>query len=251
MFTWQFIPEHELVPYAPTSVMPQAGLTVLAPHPDDEVFGCGGTLALASEANLPVSVIVATAGDKGGDAAVRERESRRAADAIAAGAQPLKLAFWGLGDRELVPDDQLVARIRDALRQQPSGWLLAPSPFEVHPDHRALCLAAIEAAAGLPVELGFYEIGQALMPNRLVDITRVMPRKRAAMACFESQLSAQRYDAQVEAMNRVRSYTLGPDVSFAEAFWFPPPSARAGVPQMFEALSGLLAWRMGVGERPA
>jgi LmbE family N-acetylglucosaminyl deacetylase len=195
--------------------------------------------------------VIATDGGKGGDPVVREAESRRAARVISR----LRAACptWCSGATPTVswcPTSDLVAQIRAEVRARRPGWLLAPSPFEVHPDHRALCMAAIEAASELPVELGFFEIGQPLMPDRFVDITAVMPRKRAAMACFASQIDVQRYDEQVEATNRLRSYTLGPDVVYAEALWFPPAEARKGVKQVVDALARRLAWRMGVEPDP-
>ena len=250
MFHWQSIPEYELVPYGHVGAFPPDGLVVLAPHPDDEVFGCGGTVARACDAGCPVAIVIATDGGKGGNPVVREAESRRAAQVISGSGRVPDLAFWRHPDRELVPDSDLVAQIRAEVRARRPGWLLAPSPFEVHPDHRALCMAAIEAASELPVELGFFEIGQPLMPDRFVDITAVMPRKRAAMACFASQIDVQRYDEQVEATNRLRSYTLGPDVVYAEALWFPPAEARKGVKQVVDALARRLAWRMGVEPDP-
>ncbi len=246
MFRWQFIPEPELVPYRPVDALPAAGLVVLAPHPDDEVFGCGGTVARACDQRCPVTIVIATDGGKGGDPVVRQAESRRAVVALAASGPVPSLHFWGYADRELTPDASLVSRIRDLVRLCGPQWLLAPSPFEVHPDHRAMCLAAIDAARELAVELGFFEIGQPLMANRFVDITGVMARKRAAMACFESQFAGQRYDQQVEAMNRVRSYTLGPTVDFAEALWFPPAGGAVGVQAVFADAARRLALRMGL-----
>lgn len=251
MTQWRFIPEPELVPYQPCGPLPAAGIVVLAPHPDDEVFGCGGLVSLACDAQIPVSIVVATDGGQAGDAGIRQQESRRAARAMAGTGTAPDIEFWGYPDRELRPDAGLVDRVRQHVALRRPQWLLAPSPFEVHPDHRAACLAAIEAARGLALDLGFYEIGQPLMPNCFIDITQVMPRKRAAMACFESQIGIQRYDEQVTAMNRVRSYTLGPAVSFAEALWFPQRLARGGALEVLNEITDRVALHLGLeGDRP-
>ena len=99
---------------------------------------------------------------------------------------------------------------------------MAPSPWEVHLDHRAVCALAIEAAATPQAPLlGFYEVGQPLLPNRLLDVSAVAARKHAAMAAYASQLVQQRYDAQLQGLSCYRGYTLGPQCSHAEAFWFP------------------------------
>ena len=214
--------EASIYPYTAWSAVPARSLLVLAPHPDDEVFGCGGITALALDAGASVNVVVVTDGGRGGDVAVREAESQQAALALAGAAAPATLAFWREGDRELRASEQLVLRLRACMAETRPDWVLVPSPNEIHPDHRTLCVAACAAftrsfGAGSAARLVFYEVGQPLFPNTLVDITPVLARKRAAMNCFASQLQQQRYDEHVLALNRYRSYTLGAQVTHAEA----------------------------------
>lgn len=243
---WMFIPESDLVPYQPLQSWPAGGVMVFAPHPDDEVFGVGGTLALAAQRDLRVRVVVVSDGGIGGDAGERECESRAAAAVLGYDRDPDSLIFWGLPDRGVVPDQALIRRMRHALDEQRPEWLLLPSPYEVHPDHRAVCVAAIRAAAGAAVDLGFYEVGQPLMPSALVDISPVLVRKQAAMDCFGSQLAVQRYDQQVTALNRYRAYTLGPAVSHAEALWFPGRLAQADERALLALAQRRLAQRLGM-----
>src|SRR5262249_16895247 len=91
-------------------------LLVVAPHPDDEVWGCGGLLALHVARGGQVRVLVLTDGASGSGpelAARRERESR------AAGAE-LGVAdhvFLGLADGNLGASTELVQRLRDELER--------------------------------------------------------------------------------------------------------------------------------------
>jgi LmbE family N-acetylglucosaminyl deacetylase len=245
--SWQAIPEAELVPYRALAQLPVQRLLVLAPHPDDEVFGCGGLLAIAARQGVEARIVVVSDGAAAGDASVREGESRDAALALADGARALSLEFWRLPDRGVTPDAALVARIRALATEFQPQWLLVPSPFEIHPDHRAVCLAAIGACAGLSLQLGFVEIGQPLVPNVLIDITPMLDRKRAAIACFGSQLALQGYDEQVLALNRFRAYTLGPAVTHAEALWFPPAEMTGSAAAVLDAATKILARRLGLG----
>lgn len=238
------IPEPELVPYRAEERVAASSLLVLAPHPDDEVFGCGGLLSLAARQGVAAAVVVLTDGAVAGDAVAREAECRQAAEVIGYAGEPAALQFWRLPDRGLVPDELLVTRLRELLRTRCPQWLLAPSPFEVHPDHRAASRGAIEAVAGSGVQLGFYEVGQPLMANRLFDITPVLATKQRAMACFPSQLAMQRYDEQLLALNRYRAFTLGPAVSHAEAYWF-PHGAGNGVDAVLAEAGRLLSHRLG------
>ncbi|MBI5259515.1 MAG: PIG-L family deacetylase [Burkholderiales bacterium] len=220
----QPLAEHLLLPYHPLRTLGIGSLLVLAPHPDDEVLGCGGLLALAVAQGVQVRVVVLTDGAAGGDAALREAEGRAAAREIGYLRHDDSLQFWRLPDRGLVPDEGLAQRLAQTITASRPDWVLAPSPFEIHPDHRAACQAAIMACSrpGVPAgtRLGFYEVGQALIANCLVDITTVQGIKQRAMHCFGSQLSAQDYDDHITALNRYRSYTLGPGVSHAEALHF-------------------------------
>lgn len=214
--------EPSIYPYTALASIAARSLLIFAPHPDDEVFGCGGITALAATAGALVHVVIVTDGGRGGDAAVREQESAAAAAVLAGAHSAPTLEFWRERDRELRPTERLVLQMRASMAQRRPDWVLVPSPYELHPDHRAVCVAACQAfqqsyAPGDLARLAFYEISQPLFPNRLVDISAVLTLKRAAMACFRSQLAQQRYDEHVLAMNRYRSYTLPRDVSHAEA----------------------------------
>lgn len=243
---WQPPAEHELIPYRAMEPASLRSLLVLAPHPDDEVFACGGLLAIAAAQGLRTDVVIVSDGAAAGDAAVRAHESRRAAGELRYAAGAGRLELWGLPDRAVVPDAALVRRIVAALDVGANEWLLAPSPFEVHPDHRAVCLAAVQAWRQRPgCRLGFFEVGQPMLPNGLLDITPVLARKRQAMRCFASQLAVQAYDEQVVALNRYRAYTLGPAVSHAEAYWFPEPgSLEAGPAGLVSEVERLLWQRL-------
>ena len=238
---WPGPQEPELAPYVPLSDWPAKSLLVLAPHPDDEVIACGGLLALAARRQIELHVVIVSDGAKGGDPTAREFESQAAAMVLSQGGPWPRLEFWRLPDRELRPDADLRDRIAQIVRATDADWVIAPSPFEVHPDHRAVCRASIEAMASMRPScprLMLCEIGQPLIANTLVDITSVLELKRQALRCFVSQLALQAYDEQILGLNRQRSYTLGPQVTAAEAYWFVDPEHLASGVQ--GVLSGLL-----------
>ena len=78
--------------------------------------------------------------------------------------------------------------------------ILAPSPIEIHPDHLALSVAFCELIqrdeslfADLAVaRVAFYDVGQPLRPNAIVDITDVAELKYAAIAAHAAQRTARR-----------------------------------------------------------
>jgi LmbE family N-acetylglucosaminyl deacetylase len=241
--------EPSIYPYTALREIPARSLLVFAPHPDDEIFGCGGTVALALDGGAIVRVVVVSDGACAGDPAERERESMAAAQVLAAGkVAPPQVEFWREPDRAVRPTDELIEHMSSAIAAAGAEWVLAPSPLEIHPDHRAVSLAACAALAREPraAQLVFYEVGYPLAPNALVDITAVLERKAAAMACFGSQLALQRYDEHMLALNRYRSYTLGPQVSHAEALHL-VAAGELGASAIVEQLHRRLRSRLGLG----
>jgi O-antigen biosynthesis protein len=209
--------EADLTPYVAVKYIPARQVLVLAPHPDDEVFGCGGAVAAHQELGVAVHVLVLTDGGQQGNATVREQESRRAGQLL--GAQ--SLIFWHQKDRELTTSSALVKKLTALIQSLQIDLVYAPSPWEIHPDHRQAALLAAYSVlnVGGPCRLAFYEVGNPLRPNLLLDITG--PRvdlKRQAMDCFASQQIYQDYSEKILALNRYRSYTLSSEVMYAEAF---------------------------------
>ncbi|MDH3689953.1 MAG: glycosyltransferase [Gammaproteobacteria bacterium] len=217
--------EHLLIPYEAVRHVGEGVALVLAPHPDDEVFGCGGAIMRHVEAGDPVHVIIVSDGgfqgvmngvDETGYVQRRQEESINAGRILGYGT-PL---FWGLADRDIEYSEKLVRQILSAIDSTGATVVYAPSIFEIHPDHRALGMTAIEAVrrSDKAQQIAMYEVGVPLRPNVLLDITDLIERKQAAMACFASQLDIQEYDQHITALNRYRTYTLPKSVKAAEAY---------------------------------
>lgn len=221
------VEEGALAPFAAVSALGKGAALVLAPHPDDEVFGCAGAIASHAAAGDPVTIVVVTDGGAGAEAreayvATREAESVKAATVLGCS----RPQFWGLPDRSLEYQEALVARLEALIRQTGASFVYCTSPTDLHPDHRALGLCALEAvrrvgsgANAQAVSAVLYEVGAPLArPNRLLDLRGHEAKKREAIACFDSQLERQRYAEQIEALNRFRTYTLPSTVTAAEAY---------------------------------
>ena len=217
--------EHLFVPYESVKYPGNGVVLVLAPHPDDEVFGCGGAIMSHVDAGDPVHVIILTDGGRqegaGDDPQLymeqRKRESTDAAGILGYGS-PI---FWGLPDRGLKYGERLIQGIFSAIKEFDARLIYAPSLLEMHPDHRVLGMVAAEAVrrCGNGVRLAMYEVGVPLSPNLLLDITNFVVRKQTAMKCFASQYEIQDYGQHILALNRFRTYTLSKEVRAAEAYF--------------------------------
>jgi LmbE family N-acetylglucosaminyl deacetylase len=237
--------ESDLIPMTASPLPTARRILVLAPHADDEVFGCGGTLSRLAQAGAAITVIVVSDGALGGGGsgqdpalvAEREAESRAAAATLGYPAP----TFWRFPDRGLRYGEALVKQALEAIRSADADFVFAPALSELHPDHQALALAAGEAVRRLGGErrIAFYEVSAPLLPNTLIDITTAEDVKRAAMRCFRSQLAQQPYDEHIAALNRYRSYTLGNGVRAAEAFLMASAADLAiGLAPLFESALG-------------
>src|SRR6266545_911990 len=227
-----FPDERELVPYE-TSTFAARRVVVFAPHPDDEILGCGGALADLLDRGARLDVILVTDGAAGAHdpgerrriAAVRMEESRRALDALGggmlhAGGFPDR----GLGDR-LQEVEALLARW---LVEAAPDLVFAPSPVETHPDHRAVAVSLLRVAARPAgdaavqalesAKVAFFELSQPFRPNFLFDATHLLDRKERAMAAFASQAAERDYAGFTRGLNAYRRMTLSADVASVEAY---------------------------------
>jgi len=219
--------ESQFIPYTATTHLPEGNVLILAPHPDDEVFGCAGAIMQHVAQGHDVKVIIVTDGqaampptevdNQAYYVEMRKQESRKAQAIL--GYQDL--AFWDIPDRKLVCNEEMIQRVIDFIETHAIDYVYATSVLEVHPDHQALANIAMEAVkrCGEKVHLVMYEVGIPLHPTILLDITPFQERKQAAMQCFPSQLTNQNYARHITALNVYRSYTLSPEVKAAEAYY--------------------------------
>jgi LmbE family N-acetylglucosaminyl deacetylase/glycosyltransferase involved in cell wall biosynthesis len=220
--------EADAIPFEPGRLWGER-LLVLAPHPDDEVIGCGGVVAQHLNGGSSVRVVVATDGGQAGVPGIREEESRKALAQLApVHSAQCTVHFLGYPDRELASHrDELSQRLAGILREYRPDLILVCSPIEFHPDHLALATTFCELIqrdetlfADLAVaKVAFYEVGQPLRPNTIVDVTSVAEKKYAAIAAHESQLAFRDYVAYARGLNAYRAMTMPAGVKFAEAYF--------------------------------
>lgn len=202
----------------------KGGVVVFAPHPDDEVFGCGGLVAMLVERGIDIHVVIVSDGgfgEFGRDTLARKDESRRAAKILGY----RNLEFWDLPDQGLQQTTDLHERMGRYLQEKSPTLVLATSPWEIHPDHIAVCHATTQAYVANYGDdnhprpaLWYYEIGIPMPRAAILDITDVADLKAKAMNCFESQLAIQDYANQIAGLNIYRGYTLGRFGAWGEAY---------------------------------
>jgi LmbE family N-acetylglucosaminyl deacetylase/glycosyltransferase involved in cell wall biosynthesis len=221
--------EAEAIPYAATRLRGER-LLVLAPHPDDEVIGCGGLVAQHAREERGIRVLIATDGAEA-DANAKDRESYRSTreQESRQGLQLLGVEdvhFLRYPDRGLEAA-AVAADIRRHMVEFRPDLIAVPSPVEIHPDHFALSRAFFELiqrdetlfAELAMARVAFYEVSSPIRPNTLVDITDVAALKQQAIAAHASQTGLRDYTAFAAGLNAYRTMTLPGDCKAAEAYY--------------------------------
>lgn len=182
-------------------------ILVVLPHPDDETFGCGGTIALHTAAGTPVTYVCGTLGEMGRNMgrpffanretlrSVREKELRDACEAL--GIRDLRML--GLRDKTVEFEDieVLSNRILEIILELRPSLIITHYPgYGVHPDHNALARATVRAVEKLPIaerppiyamaitRERFKQLGQ---PDVEIDIQSVSDKKMEAIRAHRSQ----------------------------------------------------------------
>ncbi len=225
MIKWTMLRnESDLYPCSVTDLSLKDAL-VIAPHPDDESIGCGGSVVKHVKAGRKVRVIFLTDGDRGdfkgrfGDdyKSLRRASALRAMEILGV----TDYEFWGYGDRNLYSSErEIEERLMHTIGAFGHSLIYVPSPYEAHPDHRASFSAVWRLREKADITMAVYEVLMALYPNVLVDITHEMGKKEKAIQSYYTELSYNDYLAKVEGLNRFRTTMLPLNVKHAEAFIF-------------------------------
>jgi LmbE family N-acetylglucosaminyl deacetylase len=209
---------------------------VIAAHPDDEVLGMGGTIALHARHADEVRVVCITDGSSTqypGDAELRERKNR---EALAA-ADALGVADYvhlDLPDMRL--DTVSHVEINSVVEEHLGAWqpeVVYTVQPDVNLDHRAIfdsVAVATRPTPGQPVRrlLTYAPTSSTewtpaptnwFVPNWFVDVSETFERKLAAFGCFATETRPfphPRNAEAIEAHARFHGSTVG--CRYAEPF---------------------------------
>lgn len=211
-------------------------ILVVAPHPDDEVLGVGGTIAKAVAAGAEVHVAIVT---KGMPPAFDEEfiaTGRREALEAHARLGVARTHFLDLPAAALdtLEHRQLNARLAAVVREVRPDNMYVPFAGDIHADHQLVfqsSLVAVRPNGGYaPGALYAYEtlsetnwnapyLTPGFAPNVFVDISAHVDAKIEAMRTYASQIQPFPHERSAEALRALatlRGATIG--CAAAEAF---------------------------------
>lgn len=245
-------------------------MVVVAPHPDDEVYGCGGSLLRHVNVGDRVVVVIVTDGGRSRAAGlspaeaplVRRREAEEAVWELGA-----ELRWLGLPEGEWTPGD-LTSLLGQVLEEDRPDLVYAPSRVDFHPEHLRVAARLSEAlrhasrlASGPRIRVYAVQVPLTpLLANLVTPLAGQEARWRAALDRHRSQrgtlrgaVRLRRYAASLHRAGRL-----------AEELWemscdeyrtlHKDPAAWLGVSTGFRGIRSLpfadpLAYRVGRRER--
>lgn len=199
---------------------------ILAPHPDDETIGCGGTIALYALQGADIRlVVISNANELSSDISnralmeIRKQEAMQASKVLGIG----EVQFWDFPDGRLDAfTTEIWSKVDTLTREFLPDIIFAPSPLDHHKDHIAVAGIALRFLeerhnAGI----AFYEVYQPIRFNLLVNISKTMPQKERAMTLYRQSLqnNPDLYCEAVKGLARFRML-FARETGFFEAFWF-------------------------------
>jgi N-acetylglucosamine malate deacetylase 1 len=187
-------------------------ILVVAPHPDDETIGCGGTLIRHVRRGDRVTAVFLTSGELGLKQLapkeawrVRESEAQEAAGVLGlADVRFLRCPDWFVSDHI----EEAAALLRPVLAREQPALIYVPHALEWHPDHKA-ALPVLRSALGqrdvASPTIRTYEVWTPLPEyDHVEDISGSIEQKLRAVRCYASQLVDLHYDRAVEGLNAYR-----------------------------------------------
>lgn len=193
-------------------------ILVIAAHPDDELLGCGGTLALHAARGEHVTALIACEGEslRYGDCGMSEHTSRACRTVGVHDVRELKFPDQGLDRFTLT---EVIAPLEKVVREVRPHVVYCQYGGDINRDHEILFKAALVATR--PTEPGIegvyafdtassteWAYPRTFEPDTWVDISSTLDTKLKAMACYATEVRRYPHPRSLEAL-RFRANAWG------------------------------------------
>jgi LmbE family N-acetylglucosaminyl deacetylase len=204
---------------------------VIAAHPDDEILGCGGTVALHAAGGDRVTSVIACEGEslRYGPGGVGQSEhARRAAETL--GVTDVRSLKFPDQRLETIALTEVITPIERVVRDVSPQIVYCQYGGDINRDHEILFKAILVATR--PTERSIeavyafdtpssteWAFPRTFDPDTWVDISTTLEKKVAAMACYESELRPYPHPRSLEALrHRARAWGNQQCLDAAEVF---------------------------------
>lgn len=207
-------------------------ISIIAPHPDDEVLGCGGLIKkFAKNKNINILIVSGHLPPlyKKTDFLKTKKECLQSLKFLSVKANPYFLEIPATKINEY-PISELNKSIHQFITKNKSDLVCIPFP-DRHIDHKLIFEACMVATRPVgkhyPKYVMCYEtlsetdwnapfIEANFTPNIFIDIEKEINSKISAMSCYKSQISPTRSKDAIKSLANYRGSQNG--LKFAEAY---------------------------------
>jgi len=210
-------------------------ILVIAPHPDDEVLGCGGTIARHSANGHDVYLCIVTKAytPDWSEEFIKNREVEIKNASQILGIEEVLFLNFPTAKLDQIPQKDLNDALINVIRKIGPDILYVPSKCDLNRDHRLVFEAALVASRPGKERIKYilcYEtlsetewgkpLGKNFIPNVYVDISSTLEKKLDAMKAYQSELRGFPHPRSLEGI-RVLAMQRGLEsgMQYAEAFY--------------------------------
>ncbi len=210
-------------------------ILVVCAHPDDETLGMGGTIALHTQKNENVFVLIVSEGEsargeKISKIAQRKKQSENACKLLGV----KKIKFLDYEDQKLdtVPLSELSQKIETVIKDWKPNVVYTHFWNDINQDHRQVYEATSIAVRPLPkskisqfivfetpssTEWGSKK--KSFSPNLFIDVTKVIKKKLQAFTKYKNEVMPYPHPrSKKSVINRARFWGNSVGLEFAESF---------------------------------
>jgi LmbE family N-acetylglucosaminyl deacetylase len=211
-------------------------ILVVAPHPDDETLGCGGTLLKHAARGDKLYWMIMTEmdiADGWPPEKIVKRQRQIDAVAVAYGFAGVYRLGFPAARLDAISFGKVFAAVADALRQAQPGTVYLPDSADVHSDHR-VCFDALWGAAKTfrspfvrrilsyetPSETEFASASASVFqPNVFIDMSAFLEKKLEIMKIYDDELMPGNMPRSLDTLRSLASLRGSRcGAAYAEAF---------------------------------
>jgi LmbE family N-acetylglucosaminyl deacetylase len=199
---------------------------VVVAHPDDEVLGCGGTMARLAHEGHEVRVAILAEGmtsrsrkrEQADPKEVRHLHSRAQQAADKLHAKEAVVAKLPDNRLDTVPLLEVVKLVEDLIEKFKPEVIYTHHPGDLNVDHGVVHRAVLTATRPIPgqkvreifamevpssTEWAFHRLEPTFRPNVFVDISETLETKISALACYDTEAREFPHPRSPEALRAI------------------------------------------------
>ena len=189
-------------------------ILILAPHQDDDIIGCGGTLLKSSKSGADVHTIYLTDGaspkmtgkSRTQYINIRNQEAEKVWEKLN-GSKP---TFMNLPTRQDIDVNATIIQLRKLIIERNPDCVFVPHFLELPSDHKRTAYLFAEVLRTTPKlniqEVWSYQVTSMIAPNIGIDITDVEQTKYDLMLLWESQNKMFNYAHRARGLNAANTF---------------------------------------------